>query len=92
MISFLKAKALKKLALLTMGTMFCLFTDAPVNAAEKEPFTPLGAPSCASAACHNQNLGKGIPFSEYTTWTGFDPLHFLHPCYKGFLRFYRILG
>lgn len=75
MISFLKAKALKKLALLTMGTMFCLFTDAPVNAAEKEPFTPLGAPSCASAACHNQNLGKGIPFSEYTTWTGFDPHH-----------------
>ena len=58
-----------------MGTMFCLFTDAPVNAAEKEPFTPLGAPSCASAACHNQNLGKGIPFSEYTTWTGFDPHH-----------------
>jgi hypothetical protein len=75
MISFFKAKALKKLALLTMGTMLICFSPSPIIAAEKEPFTPLGAPSCASAACHNQNLGRGIPFSEYTTWTGFDPHH-----------------
>ena len=75
MISFLKAKVLKKLALLTMGAMFICFRTSPITAAEKEPFTPLGAPSCASAACHNQNLGKGITFSEYTTWTGFDPHH-----------------
>ena len=75
MISFLQAKALKKFALLTMGTIFVFFITSPIIAADKEPFTPLGAPSCASAACHNQNLGKGITFSEYTTWTGFDPHH-----------------
>lgn len=75
MISFLQAKALKKFALLTMGTIFVFLITSPIIAADKEPFTPLGAPSCASAACHNQNLGKGIAFSEYTTWTGFDPHH-----------------
>ncbi len=75
MISFLKAKALKKFALLTMGAMFICLITSPITAAEKEPFTPLGAPSCASAACHNQNLGKGIPFSEYSTWTTYDPHH-----------------
>lgn len=72
---FSKANALKKLILFSVGGLVCLFLTVPVIAAEKEPFTPLGAPSCASAACHNQNLGKGIPFSEYSTWTGFDPHH-----------------
>ena len=43
MISFLKAKALKKFALLTMGAMFICFITSPITAAEKEPFTPLGA-------------------------------------------------
>jgi len=75
MISFLQAKAMKKFALLTMGTIFVFFITGPIIAADKVPFIPLGAPSCASAACHNQNLGKGITFSEYTTWTGFDPHH-----------------
>lgn len=71
----LKAYTLKELILFFMGGLVCLFIIVPAIATEKEPFTPLGAPSCASAACHNQNLGKGIPFSEYSTWTTYDPHH-----------------
>lgn len=71
----LRDKALDIAKLLALGAA-SLFLSIPATfGAEKERFTPLGAPSCASAACHNQNLGKGIPFSEYTTWTGFDPHH-----------------
>ncbi|MSR31621.1 MAG: hypothetical protein EXR99_08965 [Gemmataceae bacterium] len=40
---------------------------------ELAPFQ--GSPSCGSASCHNQNLGHGVPRSEYSTWANFDPHH-----------------
>lgn len=66
---------LNQIATFTLCILFGFCWVKDIKSEEKEPFSYLGSVSCASASCHNQNLGKGKTFSEYTTYTGFDPHH-----------------